>query len=198
MLIKPYVYDDAYSGMDAPKAFAQYQRDLAQYEQAIALQKLAEKNSTSSDNTFYLVTVTDIIDKDAPEYEEALSVEKERDNLYAQFKRLCNTYQLLQVAIYIPLSFILFTIAINLPLTIFLGIIVLISVISIPSVKSEANRIEKKIYELHDKLFSIADKYLDRKKYLKKYTRKKSHKKGKMYIKRKLYKKPSVFLDLTK
>lgn len=198
MLIKPYVYDDAYSGMSAPKAFAQYQRDLAQYEQAIALQKLSKENSTSSNDTFYLVTVTDIIDKDAPEYEEALSIEKERDNLYRQLKQLYNTLQLLKVAIYIPLSFIWITIAINLALTFFLGIIVLISMISIPPVISKANKIEKKIYELHDKLFSITDKYLDRTKYLKKYTRKKSSRKNKMHIRRKVNKQPYEVLDLTK
>ena len=44
MSLKPYIGSGAYRGMDSAQAIAQYNRDLAQYEQAEAMQKLAKIN----------------------------------------------------------------------------------------------------------------------------------------------------------
>ena len=202
MLVRPYRSDPVYDKMkNQNEASAQYQRDLALYEQAVALQKLTGENNISTSYTPYLIRATETIDKDTPEYEEALSIEKERDALSIKLRYLKNIIQLLKILIFIPLSFIWITLAINLKLTICLGITALVSMILIPIPISKANRIDKKIDELNDKLLDISNKYIDKKikeSNLKRYTRKKLSRKNKMYIKRKVNKQPYEVLDLTK
>lgn len=225
MSLKPYIGSGAYRGMDSAQAIAQYNRDLAQYEQAEAMQKLAKINEErlhqeeerlnelkrneiqqmlSNDDSPYTgptLVAINFYDEGTPEYEKYESIKAEKEKL----ENTSNTLSSISSFLLLIFLFILVTfwmiLAINQQLALVVGIVVIIDIILCGIISNSNKQLIRKAQVLEDILLEMSDesyKQMIAKENRTRYTRKKLPKNSKMFVKRKATRKPKEFIDLTK
>lgn len=225
MSLKPYLGSGAYRGMDSAQAIAQYNRDLAQYEQAEAMQKLAKINEErlhqeeerlnelkrneiqqmlSNDDSPYTgptLVAINFYDEGTPEYEKYESIKAEKEKL----ENTSNTLSSISSFLLLIFLFILVTfwmiLAINQQLALVVGIVVIIDIILCGIISNSNKQLIRKAQVLEDILLEMSDesyKQMIAKENRTRYTRKKLPKNSKMFVKRKATRKPKEFIDLTK